>query len=84
MACAESTTICKSKNATSSDKISAAIKLNPTDSDNAHAGDNRHGGLIIGSAGMVTANTLGELVHLFLILALIAVFVEFLERHGPS
>lgn len=35
-------------------------------------------------AGMFTANTLGGLIHLFLILALIALFVEFLERHGPS
>ena len=39
---------------------------------------------VIWSAGMVTANTLGRLIHLFLILALIALFVEFLERHRPS
>jgi hypothetical protein len=39
---------------------------------------------IIWLAAMVTANTLGGLIHLFLILALIALFVEFLERHGPS
>lgn len=39
---------------------------------------------IIWLAGMVTANTLGGLIHLFLVLALIALFVEFLERHGPS
>jgi hypothetical protein len=40
--------------------------------------------LIIWLAGMVTANTLGGLIHLFLLLGLIALFVEFLERHGPS
>jgi hypothetical protein len=40
--------------------------------------------LIIWFAGMVTANTLGGLIHLLLLLAVIALFVEFLERHGPS
>ena len=36
--------------------------------------------LIIWLAGMVTAYTLGGLIHLFLLLALIVLLVEFLER----
>ena len=39
---------------------------------------------VIWSAGMVTANTLGWLIHLFLILALIDLLAEILERHRPS
>lgn len=39
---------------------------------------------IIWLAGMFTAHTLGGLIHLLLILALIALFFEFLQRHGPS
>jgi len=36
--------------------------------------------LIIWLLGMVTAYTLGGLIHLFLLLALIVLLVEFLER----
>jgi hypothetical protein len=40
--------------------------------------------LIIWLAGMVTAYTLGGLIHLLLLLALIVLFIEFLERRNPS
>lgn len=36
--------------------------------------------LIIWLLGMITAYTLGGLIHLFLLLALIVLLVEFLER----
>jgi len=40
--------------------------------------------LILWLAGMVTAYTLGGLIHLLLLLALIVLFIEFLERRKPS
>jgi hypothetical protein len=36
--------------------------------------------LIIWLVGMVTAYTLGGLIHLFLLVALIVLLIEFLER----
>ena len=40
--------------------------------------------LIIWFAGSVTGNTLGGLLHLLLLLALIVLYIQYLEKHTPS
>jgi uncharacterized protein DUF5670 len=40
--------------------------------------------LIIWLAGVVTGYTIGGLLHLLLLEALIVLYIQFLERHKPS
>ncbi len=40
--------------------------------------------LMLWLAGVVTGHTLGGLLHLLLLLAVIVLYIQYLERHRPS